>query len=110
MKNAKNIFERMQVMMTSMNCYELKIEDKEGNVYLPTGASATGAGGGSSQSFSFNGNTQKRSSQASEPDLSTVAFRFQPIQSYSIKSITARVVEADGEPETVPFTIEVQSE
>lgn len=110
MKNAKNIFERMQVMMTSMICYELEIEDKEGNVYLPTGATAAGSGGGSSQSFSFNGNTQKRSSQSAEPDLSTVAFRFQPIQSYSIKNITARVVEADGEPETVPFTIEVQSE
>ena len=110
MKNAKNIFERMQVMMTSMNCYELEIEDKEGNVYIPTGASATGNGGGSSQSFSFNGNTQKRSSQSSEPELSTVAFRFKPLLGYSIKNITARVVEADGEPETVPFTIEVQSE
>ncbi len=110
MKNAKNIFERMQVMMTSMNCYELEIEDKEGNVYLPSGASATGSGGGSSQSFSFNGNTQKRSSQSSEPELSTVAFRFKPLSGYSIKNITARIVEADGEPETVPFTIEVQSE
>ena len=110
MKNAKNIFERMQVMMTSMNCYELEIEDKEGNVYIPTGASATGSGGGSSQSFSFNGNTQKRSSQSSEPELSTVAFRFKPLSGYSIKNITARIVEADGEPETVPFTIEVQSE
>jgi len=110
MRNAKNIFERMQVMMTSMSNYELEIEDKEGNVYIPSGASATGNGGGGSQSFSFNGRTQRRSSQSSEPELSTVAFRFQPIQSYSIKSITARVVEADGEPETVPFTIEVQSE
>ena len=110
MKNAKNIFERMQVMMTSMNCYELEIEDREGNVYIPTGASATGNGGGSSQSFSFNGNTQKRSSQSSEPELSTVAFRFKPLSGYSMKNITARIVEADGEPETVPFTIEVQSE
>lgn len=110
MKNAKNIFERMQVMMTSISNYELEIEDKEGNIYIPSGASATGNGGGSSQSFSFNGRTQRRSAQSSEPELSTVAFRFQPIQSYSIKSITARVVEADGEPETVPFTIEVQSE
>jgi uncharacterized membrane protein YgcG len=110
MKNAKNIFERMQLIMTSMSSYELEIEDKEGNIYMPTGASATGNGGGGSQSFSFNGNTQKRSSQSSEPELSTLAFRFKPIQSYSIKSITARVVEADGEPETVPFTIEVQSE
>lgn len=109
MKNAKNIFERMQLMMTSMSSYELEIEDKEGNIYMPSGASATGNGGGGSQSFSFNGNTQKRSSQSSEPELSTLAFRFKPIQSYSIKSITARVVEADGEPETVPFTIEVQS-
>lgn len=110
MRNAKNIFERMQVMMTSMSSYELEIEDEEGNVYIPSGASATGNGGGSSQSFSFNGRTQRRSSQLSEPELSTVAFRFQPLQSYSIKSITARVVEADGEPVTVPFTIEVQSE
>lgn len=110
MKNAKNIFERMQVMMTSISNYELEIEDKEGNIYIPSGASATGNGGGSSQSFSFNGRTQRRSAQSSEPELSTVAFRFQPIQSYSIKSITARVVEADGEPETVPFTIEVQFE
>jgi serine/threonine protein kinase len=110
MKNAKNIFERMQVMMTSISNYELEIEDKEGNIYIPSGASATGNGGGSSQSFSFNGRAQRRSAQSSEPELSTVAFRFQPIQSYSIKSITARVVEADGEPETVPFTIEVRSE
>ena len=110
MKNAKNIFERMQVMMTSMSNYELEIEDEEGNIYIPSGASATGNGGGSSQSFSFNGRTQRRSAQSSEPELSTVAFRFQPIQSYTIKSITARVVEADGEPETVPFRIEVQSE
>ncbi len=109
MKNAKNIFERMQLMMSSMSSYELEIEDKEGNVYIPSGASATGNGGGSSQSFSFNGNTQKRSSQSSEPELSTLAFRFKPIPSYSIKSIIARVVEANGEPETVPFTIEVQS-
>lgn len=110
MKNAKNIFERMQVMMTSMSNYELEIEDEEGNIYIPSGASATGNGGGSSQSFSFNGRTQRRSAQSSEPELSTVAFRFQPIQSYTIKSITARVVEANGEPETVPFRIEVQSE
>lgn len=110
MKKARNIFERMQLMMTSMSNYELEIEDKEGNIHIPSGASATGNGGGSSQSFSFNGNTQKRSSQSSEPELSTVAFRFKPMESYSIKSITARVVEADGEPETVPFTIEVQSE
>jgi hypothetical protein len=110
MKRAGNMFERMQVMMTSMNSYELEIEDKEGNVYIPSGASSTGSGGGSSQSFSFNGNTQRRSSQSSEPELSTLAFRFQPIQSYAIKSITARVVEVDGEPETVPFTIEVKSE
>ena len=110
MKKAGNVFERMQLMMSSMNNYELEMEDKEGNVYLPSGASATGNGGGSSQSFSFNGNTQKRSSLSSEPELSTLAFRFKPIQSYSIKSITARVVEPEGEPETVPFKIEVKSE
>lgn len=110
MKKATNIFERMQLMMASMSNYELEIEDKDGNVYIPSGASAAGNGGGSSQAFSFNGNIQKRSSQSSEPELSTLAFRFQPIQSYSIKSITARVVESDGEPETVPFTIKVQSE
>lgn len=110
MKKAGNIFERMQLMMSSMSSYELEIEDKEGGIHIPSGASATGSGGGSSQSFSFNGNIQKRSSQASEPDLSTLAFRFQTIQSYSIKSITARVVEADGEPQTIPFTIQVKAE
>jgi len=110
MKKAGNIMERMQLMMTSMNNYELEIEDKEGNRYLPSGASATGSGGGSSQSFSFNGNTQKRSSQSSEPEMTTFAFRFGPIPTYSIKSITARLVEEDGEPETVPFTIEVTTE
>jgi hypothetical protein len=76
MKNAKNIFERMQLMMTSMSSYELEIEDKEGNIYMPSGASATGNGGGSSQSLSFNGKTQKRTSQSSEPELPTLAFRF----------------------------------
>ncbi|XZE17574.1 serine/threonine-protein kinase [Pirellulaceae bacterium SH449] len=110
MKKAGNIFERVQLMMASMSNYELEIEDKEGNVYIPSGASATGSGGGSTQNFSFNGNNQKRSSQSSEPELSTLAFQFKPIQSYSIKSITARIVEADGEPETVRFMIEVQSE
>jgi len=110
MKNADNMFERIQRMMASISSYELEIEDKEGNIHIPSGASATGSGGGSSQSFSFNGSTQRRASQSSEPELSTITFRFHPIQSYSIKSIIARVVEADGEPETVPFTIEVQSE
>jgi serine/threonine protein kinase len=109
MKNAKNMFERMQHMMTSMSNYELEIEDKEGNIHIPSGASATGGGGGSSQSFSFNGNTQNRSSKTSEPELSTISFRFKPIRTYDIKSITARVVELDGEPRTVPFVIEVQS-
>jgi hypothetical protein len=109
MTKAKNVFERMQLMMTSMSNYELEIEDKEGNIYIPSGASASGSGGGSSQSFSFNGQMQKQSSKSSEPDFSTFAFRFKPIESYSIKSITARIVEADGEPETVPFTIQVQS-
>lgn len=107
MKKASNIMERVQLMMTSMNNYELEIEDKAGNIHVPSGASATGSGGGSSQSFSFNGNTQKRSSQSSEPELSTLAFQFKPIQTYSIKSITARLVEVEGEAETVPFTIEV---
>lgn len=110
MKKANNFFDRMQLMMRSMNCYELEIEDTEGNVYIPSGASAAGSGGGSTQSFSFNGNTQRRSSQSSEPELSTLAFKFTPIQSYSIKTITARVIEADDEPKTVPFTIVVQPE
>ena len=110
MKKAGNIFERVQLMMSSMNSYELEIEDKEGGLHIPTGASATGSGGGSSQSFSFNGNNQKRSSQSSEPELSTLAFRFKPIRAYSIKSITAKLVEVDSEPETVPFSIDVKSE
>lgn len=110
MKKARNLFERIQMMMTTMNNYELEIIDQEGNLYLPTGASAAGSGGGSSQSFSFNGNIQKRFSQSTEPALSTLAFRFQPMRSYSIKNVIARVVEADGEPETVPFTIDVHSE
>jgi serine/threonine protein kinase len=109
MKEASNIFERMQVMMTSMNCYELEIEDKDGNVLIPSGSSSSGSGGGSTQGFSFNGNNQKRT-QSSEPELSTIAFRFKPMKSYAIKNIVARVVERVGEPETVPFTIEVQSE
>lgn len=110
MKKARNIMERMQLMMTSMNNYELEIEDKDGKIHVPSGASATGSGGGSSQGFSFNGNTQTRSTQSSGSELTTLAFRFAPMQSNSIKSITARLVETDGEPETVPFSIDVTAQ
>jgi serine/threonine protein kinase len=110
MKKAGNILERIQLMMSSMNNYELEIEDKSGKVYLPSGASAAGNGGGSTQGFSFNGTTQRRSSQSSEPELSVMAFRFQPIESNSIRTITARIVEVEGEPEVIPFTIQVQAE
>lgn len=110
MKKAGNVLERIQLMMSSMNNYELEIEDKSGKVYLPSGVSAAGNGGGSTQGFSFNGTTQRRSSQSSEPELSVMAFRFQPIESNSIRTITARIVEVEGEPEVIPFTIQVQAE
>lgn len=109
MKKSRNMLEKMQAAMTSLQSYELEIEDKEGNIIVPSGSSATGSGGGGSQGTSFNGRTQSRSSQT-EPDLTTMTFHFQSLPIYSITSITARVVESDGEVETVPFTIQVETE
>lgn len=108
MKNSINMLDRMQAMMQAMNCYDLEIEDKEGNVLIPFGKTSTGAGGGSSQSFGVNGNVQSRSSQYNDPDQPTVAFRFKPVQSHYIQRVTAKVVESDNNPPvTVPFTIQV---
>lgn len=108
MKNSMNMLERMQAVMQAMNCYDLEIEDKEGNVLIPMGKTSTGGGGSSSQSFGVNGNVQSRSSQYNDPDQPTVAFRFKPVQAHYIQKVTAKVVETDNNPPvTVPFTIQV---
>lgn len=110
MKKARDMQEKMQAMMSSNRACELEIEDSDGKIYIPTGAFSGGGAGGSFQGFSFNGNSQTRSSQTPAQDQLTISFRFQPIQAYSIKNLKARLVELEGEPEVVPFTIEVQSE
>ncbi|MFN9988063.1 MAG: hypothetical protein ACK52S_21125 [Pirellula sp.] len=110
MKKARDMQEKIQAMMSSNRACELEIEDSDGKIYIPTGAFSSGGAAGSFQGFSFNGNTQTRSSQTPSPEPLTISFRFQPIQAYSIKSLKARLVEPEGEPEVVPFTIEVQTE
>lgn len=110
LKKARDIQEKMQAMMSSNRACELEIEDSDGKIHIPTGAFSAGGGGGSFQGFSFNGNTQTRSSQTPVQYDLAISFRFQPIQAYSIKSLRARLVEPEGEPEVVPFIIAVQSE
>lgn len=110
LKKARDMQEKMQAMMSSNRACELEIEDSDGKIYIPSGAFSAGGAGGSFQGFSFNGNTKTRSSQTPAQDQLTISFRFQPIQAYSIKNLRARLFEPEGEPEVVPFTIEVQSE
>ena len=109
MKKARNFFERLQMMLISIDAYELEVVDKNGQIHIPSGTSSTGSGGGGMQGFSFNGTTRQQFSQ-SEPELSILTFRFDSLPAASIKSIVARVVEMDGESETVPFTIKVETE
>lgn len=111
MKKAGNILAKVEAFTRTMNDYELKLEDSQGNVYLPSGKSSSGGGGGSSGSFSINGRVQTRSSGTPEISMSTIRFRFSALpEGAEIKSIKASMVEREGEPEAVPFKIELESE
>lgn len=111
MKRAQNFFEKFEALRTASDAYDLRIEDRYGNVFLPNGKSSSGGGGASasSQGFSINGRTQMQSNSSESMSLSTITFVFRTLPpDADIAKIVATVRETEGKPTLVPFIIDVK--